>query len=166
MINHKFIEIIIYMLYNITSIEIFICYCICNFVLKAFVGYVFIKLLIDTIKYFFYTMFSSKVSISKIVSKQWYWWKSSWYRIEVEILVLPTTSGGRGGPLCRLMERLLNAENNWDEIVECAEVEGPCECITETEVEKAIRQMKSGGRWWVRWSVQLVRQGVKKMTYL
>ena len=79
---------------------------------------------------------------------------------------MPTTSGGRGGPLCRLMERLLNAENNWDEIVECAEVEGPCECITETEVEKAIRQMKSGGSWWVGLSVQLVRQGVKKMTDL
>ena len=48
------------------------------------------------------------------------------------------------------MERLLNVENDWDEIVECAEVEGPCEYITEMEVEKAIRQMKSGGRWWVR----------------
>ena len=37
-------------------------------------------------------MFSSKVSISKKVSirsKKWYRWKSSWYRIEVEILVSP-----------------------------------------------------------------------------
>ena len=59
--------------------------------LIAIVSYVLIKLLMNTIKYFFYTMFSSKVSISKIISKQWYQWKSSWYRIEVEIIVSPPT---------------------------------------------------------------------------
>ena len=41
------------------------------------------------------------------------------------------------------MERLLNVENDWDGIVECRVVEGPSEHITETEVEKVIRQIKS-----------------------
>ena len=41
------------------------------------------------------------------------------------------------------MEKLLNAENDWDRILEAGIVEGPCELISEREVEEAI-SMKVG----------------------
>ena len=42
------------------------------------------------------------------------------------------------------MEKLLNVENDWDRILEADIVEGPCELISEREVEEAIRSMKVG----------------------
>ena len=42
------------------------------------------------------------------------------------------------------MEKLLNVENDWDRILEADIVEGPCELISEMEVEEAIRSMKVG----------------------
>ena len=42
-----------------------------------------------------------------------------------------------------LLERLFYVQNDWDRIVQCGVVEGTSEYITETEVEKAIRQIKS-----------------------
>ena len=42
------------------------------------------------------------------------------------------------------MEKLLNVENDWDIILEADIVEGPCELISEREVEEAIRNMKVG----------------------
>ena len=42
------------------------------------------------------------------------------------------------------MEKLLNADNDWDRILEADIVEGPYELIGEREVEEAIRNMKVG----------------------
>ena len=42
------------------------------------------------------------------------------------------------------MEKLLNVENDWDRILEANIVEGPCELISEREVEEAVRSMKVG----------------------
>ena len=42
------------------------------------------------------------------------------------------------------MEKLLNEENVWDGITECEKVERPSDLITEVEVAKALKAMKSG----------------------
>ena len=44
----------------------------------------------------------------------------------------------------KYMERLLNVENDWNGVLEGDRVEGPCELISEREVEEAIRDMKAG----------------------
>ena len=38
----------------------------------------------------------------------------------------------------------MNVENNWDGALESDAVEGPAEHITQTEVERAMKQMKTG----------------------
>jgi hypothetical protein len=44
--------------------------------------------------------------------------------------------------LKKYMEKLLNEENAWDEIVDREIKEGPCPRITEKEVFKAVNEMK------------------------
>ena len=56
-----------------------------------------------------------------------------------EVLPEPHAVNGR-----HYMEKLFNAENDWDRILEANIVEGPCELISEREVEEAIRNMKVG----------------------
>ena len=58
-----------------------------------------------------------------------------------EVLTEPHAVNGRWR---HYMEKLLNAENDWDRILEADIVEGPCELISEREVEEAIRSMKVG----------------------
>ena len=42
------------------------------------------------------------------------------------------------------MERLLNEENQWDEVVDAEKLEGPVQEISKEEVRKAMKKMKSG----------------------
>ena len=56
-----------------------------------------------------------------------------------EVLTEPHAANGRWR---HYMEKLLNVENDWDRILEADIVEGPCELISEREVEEAIRSMK------------------------
>ena len=42
------------------------------------------------------------------------------------------------------MEKLLNEENEWDEVVDADKIEGPELEISEDEVRKAIKKMKNG----------------------
>ena len=42
------------------------------------------------------------------------------------------------------MERIMNEENEWDQMVETSVVEGPVECVSKEEVVKAIKDMKTG----------------------
>jgi hypothetical protein len=42
------------------------------------------------------------------------------------------------------MEKLLNEENEWDEIVDADKIQGPQQMISHEEVKKAIKKMKSG----------------------
>ena len=58
-----------------------------------------------------------------------------------EVLTEPHAVNGRER---HYMEKLLNVENDWDRILEADIVEGPCELISEREVEEAIRSMKVG----------------------
>ena len=58
-----------------------------------------------------------------------------------EVLTEPPAVYGRWK---HYMEKLLNLENDWDRILEADIVEGPCELISEREVEEAIRNMKVG----------------------
>ena len=58
-----------------------------------------------------------------------------------EVLKEPNAVNGRWK---HYMEKLLNVENDWDGILEADIVEGPCELISEREVEEAIRNMKVG----------------------
>ncbi len=41
------------------------------------------------------------------------------------------------------MEKLLNEENEWDEIIDADKVQGPQKVISQEEVKKAIKKMKS-----------------------
>ena len=42
------------------------------------------------------------------------------------------------------MEKIMNEENEWDQMVETATVSGPVECVSKEEVAKAIKDMKTG----------------------
>ena len=42
------------------------------------------------------------------------------------------------------MEKLLNEENEWDEIIDADKVQGPQQVVSQEEVKKALKKMKSG----------------------
>ena len=42
------------------------------------------------------------------------------------------------------MEKIMNEENNWDQMVETDVIEGPVERVTRKEIIEAMQKMKSG----------------------
>ena len=58
-----------------------------------------------------------------------------------EVLTEPHAVNGRWR---HYIEKLLNVENDWDRILEADIIEGPCELISEREIEEAVRNIKVG----------------------
>ena len=64
------------------------------------------------------------------------------------------------------MERLLNIENDWDEVVEGDKVKGPCELINEKEVEEAIKVIKGPSEVMGEMLKATGKKGIKMLTEL